>query len=278
MWAISAAGNTASCVSVAEAHGPANKRNFSWTPQTSDLILTMFLRLYVCYWSITSQIDEGDTYPFTPGIWIHLYCPLSTISVLISSRGGSMGGYGCPIVLAHGWSFGSLFDPPPRYLISVWTQPDTQICITPVFVLTAALPLVSFTHHFSFGFHSHSKPFFCATVISLFSGNKVAGKCKLLLALFMNLCKVCLAVTGPDKFWLPTSRGVKPWHHVLPHLHGVWLSPKHLTRRFISHYVQLKISNASLHWKSCQQVFSDLLQKWMVPLKRPICSALPLCN
>lgn len=42
--------------------------------------------------------------------------------------------------------------------------------------------------------------FLCATDISLFPGNKVAGKCKLLLPLFMNLCKVCLAVTGPDKF------------------------------------------------------------------------------
>lgn len=101
--------------------------------------------------------------------------------------------------------------------------------------------------------------FLCNIDISLFPGNKVAGKCKLLLALFINLCKVCLAVTGPDKFWLPTSQRVKPWHHVLPHLHGVWVSPKHLTRRFIFHYIRMKINNASLHWKSCQQAFSDLL-------------------
>jgi len=38
-----------------------------------------------------SQVDEGNTFLFTPGVLIRLFCPLSNTSVLISSRGGSVG-------------------------------------------------------------------------------------------------------------------------------------------------------------------------------------------
>jgi len=30
------------------------------------------------FWSIRSQVFEGDTFPFTLGVLIRLFCPLST--------------------------------------------------------------------------------------------------------------------------------------------------------------------------------------------------------
>lgn len=73
--------------------------------------------------------------------------------------------------------------------------------------------------------------------------------------------EVCLAVTVSDKFRLPKSQA---WHHVKPHLHGVWVLQKHFSRRIIFHCIRLKIDSASLSWKHVTLPVSFQWLAWLI--------------
>lgn len=89
--------------------------------------------------------------------------------------------------------------------VSVFRPSETQIRITSVFVLTAAPPLVTFALHL--GSCPRSGPirptFF--TQHRLVSWKYSGWKCKLILALFMNI-HMWILMCVPDKFRLPTPK------------------------------------------------------------------------
>jgi len=49
--------------------------------KTTEIIYSAVYTWYKdAFWSIESEVDEGDTYPYTPGVLIRLFNPLSTTS------------------------------------------------------------------------------------------------------------------------------------------------------------------------------------------------------